>query len=72
MNPIPPPIVIELRGYSLSELARLYKVSDRTFKKWLLPFAAEVGPKQGRFFNVRQLQIILKRLGLPDQPPSLP
>lgn len=66
-----PSIVVELRGYPLTELSRLYKVSNRTFKKWVKPFEAEIGTKEGRFFNVRQVKIILARLGLPeDRPPA--
>ncbi len=58
---------VQLRAYSVSELAGLYDVCSRTFKKWLEPCEAEIGPKHGRFYTVRQVKIILEILGLPAE-----
>ncbi len=60
------PTTLQLRGYSLPELANLYQISSRTFKKWIKPFAAEIGKRQGRFYNVNQVKTILANLGFPE------
>jgi len=57
---------IQLRGYSLAELARLYQISEKSFRTWIKPFAAEIGERHGRYYNVNQVRIILQKLGFPD------
>lgn len=56
---------ITVRPYSYKELVVLYGVSQRTFKNWLEPFMAEIGEKRGRFFNVKQMEVIFRKLGYP-------
>lgn len=66
------PLFIQLRAYSVPELACLYQVCDRTFKKWVKPFADEIGPRAGRLYNVNQVKIIFSRLGMPETIPAEP
>lgn len=54
-----------VRPYSYGELVILYGVSQRTLKNWLMPFMKEIGEKRGRYFTVRQIEIIFVRLGFP-------
>lgn len=56
-----------MRAYSLPELARLYKISEKTFKKWIKPFKADIGQRQGRFYNIAQVKIIFSKLGAPEE-----
>ena len=56
---------IQLKAYSAGELAKLYGVNWRTFKKWLIPFEAEIGEKRGRFYTITQVKIIFDKLSLP-------
>jgi hypothetical protein len=58
---------VKLLPYSVVELATIYDVCDRTFKKWLKPFEQEIGVKQGRYFNISQVKIIIEKLGLPAE-----
>lgn len=58
---------VKLLPYSIAELASIYNVCVRTFKKWLKPFEQQVGKKEGRFFNISQVRIILDKLGLPAE-----
>ena len=58
---------IQLKPYSLVELARLYTVCDRTMKKWIKPFEQEVGEKNGRYYSISQVKIIFDKLGLPSE-----
>lgn len=56
---------IPLKPYSLAELSVFYNVCDRTMKKWLRPFQAEIGEKQGRYYTINQVKTIFGKLGLP-------
>ena len=59
---------IPVKHYTRKELAKIYGVCDRTFKKWLAPFDAEIGERNGRFYSVAQVRIIFQKLELPDDP----
>jgi len=61
-------IVNVVRPYTHKELAVLYGVSWPTLRKWMRPFANNIGKKSGHFYNTRQVEIIFKELGMP---PSL-
>jgi hypothetical protein len=43
----------------------VYEVDWRTLKKWLQPFEIEIGEKIGRFYSIRQVEIIFDKLGYP-------
>lgn len=58
---------IEVKPYSLTELARIYGVTNRTMKIWIKPFDAEVGEKIGRLYNAKQIKVIFEKLGLPGK-----
>lgn len=55
-----------IRAYSLKQIASLYCVSKQTFKLWLKPFEKEIGKRIGHFYSVKQIKIILEKLGTPD------
>jgi hypothetical protein len=42
-------------------------VDERTIKKWMKPFAEQIGKRQGRFYNVVQVKLIFEKLGLPHR-----
>jgi hypothetical protein len=56
---------IFVKPYSITELATLYGVSKKTFKKWLKPFENEIGERNGRYYTVRQVRVIFDRLDFP-------
>jgi len=56
----------QLKAYSLNELAQIYEVSTRTFSKWLQPFKQEIGERCGRYYTVKQVQVILDKIGIPQ------
>jgi hypothetical protein len=58
---------IQLKPYSIGELAKLYSVCDRTMKKWINPFEHTIGEKNGRYYSIRQVKIIFDKLGLPSE-----
>ena len=58
---------IKLLPYSAVELSSIYDVCDRTFKKWIKPFEREIGTKQGRYYTISQVRVIIEKLGLPAE-----
>jgi transcription initiation factor TFIIIB Brf1 subunit/transcription initiation factor TFIIB len=56
---------IEIRPYNLKELANIYQVSEKTFKRWLNLFSDDLGKRCGNYFSIPQVKIIFEKLGLP-------
>ena len=54
---------VEVKPYSIRELAAMYGISVNTFKKWIRPHKDDIGPKIGHFFNARQVQFIFDKFG---------
>lgn len=56
-----------IRPYTHKELSVFYGVSWKTLRTWLKPYATDIGPKSGHFYNYRQIEIIFERLGHPKR-----
>ncbi len=56
---------VEVKPYSIKELAGIYGVCSRTLKKWMLPFQEELGKPTGWFYTIPQVEIIFAKLSLP-------
>ena len=56
----------EIKPYSKKELAALYEVSPRCLTTMLEPFNSTIGNKNGRYFNVNQVEKIFFHLGFPS------
>ncbi|MEO5978874.1 MAG: hypothetical protein ABIS36_10950 [Chryseolinea sp.] len=56
---------IRIRPLTLSDLARLYKVSRPTMRRWIKECGQEIGKRIGYFFNHHQVSVIIKRRGDP-------
>jgi transposase-like protein len=54
-----------LRPYTIAQLADIYGVCKRTVRKWMKPFSKEIGPRQGHFYTVAQVKIIIDKIDLP-------
>ncbi|AXY73639.1 hypothetical protein D3H65_06435 [Paraflavitalea soli] len=59
------PTILEIKPYTHKELSDLYEVCKQTFTKWLRPFKAQIGERQGHFYSVGQVRIIFDCLGVP-------
>jgi len=57
--------IFRLKPYTVKELYYMYDTTGKTFRRWLRPFLAEIGTRNGRYYSVRQVRIILNRLGTP-------
>jgi transposase len=60
-----PSTTFKLRAYSPRQLSELYEVSTKTFRRWLQPIEAQIGERQGRYYNISQVKCILQHLGIP-------
>ena len=58
-------ILEEIKHCSIRDLAGIYGVCDKTLKRWIAPFTEEIGAKNGRYYSVAQVKIILEKLGMP-------
>jgi len=52
----------DIRPMTIQQLADRWGVSRRTVRRWLRPFADEIGPRQGNMFTPQQVKIILGHL----------
>ena len=62
---------MNVRPYCYKELMGLYGVSHRTLKTWIEPFVKDVGEKRGRYFTVKQIEVIFEKLGFPKNMPEV-
>jgi hypothetical protein len=53
------------KRYSTRELAELYEVDPKTFRKWIKPLLCDLGERVGRYYNIYQVGIIFLALGKP-------
>jgi hypothetical protein len=56
---------IEIKPYSITELAQIYQVSIHIIRKWLSPHSEAIGKKIGRMYTVHQVKIIFQKLDIP-------
>ncbi|MBI2968916.1 MAG: hypothetical protein HYY40_14035 [Bacteroidetes bacterium] len=56
---------LEVKPYTKKELAGLYGISPRSFCTWFKKIEHDVGKKQGKYFTVNQVRLIVEKLGLP-------
>lgn len=54
-----------IRPYSKKELSHLYNVSPKTLTRWLKPHLSQVGNREGRYYNMKQVHIIFELFGSP-------
>ena len=54
-----------VKAYNTTELAGHYRVSSKTFRRWLRRLNLNLGTRTGNFFSPRQVQIIIDHLGRP-------
>jgi transposase len=59
------PVLKYVKPYNMKELCKIYGVSDKTMRKWMEPFSEEIGKRQGNIYNVAQIEVIFKHLGVP-------
>jgi hypothetical protein len=56
---------LSIKPYMPGELAKYYQVSEKTFRCWLTAFKDKLGKRSGRYFNIKQVELIFQELGTP-------
>lgn len=56
-----------IRAYRMVDLAYYYEVDPDTVANWLAPFAAIIGEKRGQYYYPKQVETIIKSIGLPNK-----
>ena len=56
-----------IRPCDKKELSALLGVSRFTLNKWLEPLKEDIGKVKGRYFTPNQVELIIRRLGLPRE-----
>jgi hypothetical protein len=56
---------LEIKAYSIGELAARYSISNKTMNRWLKPHADLIGKREGRYYTALQVRHIFEKLGLP-------
>ncbi len=57
--------LFKVKPYSKREMAEIYGVSSKTFEKWINPFIDDIGKRNGRYYTVRQVTMIIEKLDFP-------
>lgn len=57
----------DIKPYNIKELANIYGMHPRTFSTWIKPIKSKLGEKKGRYFDVKQVEMILDHLGIPGK-----
>jgi hypothetical protein len=55
-----------IKPCTITELADMYGVSLKTFRKWLQPHEEAIGKRLGRYYTTLQVRIIFDKLGFPE------
>lgn len=63
---------VAVKPYSLKELAGMYEISEYIFKTWVKPIEPEIGNVLGQCYNIRQVELIFKNLGVPGLTMDVP
>ncbi|MBS1616247.1 MAG: hypothetical protein JST06_09045 [Bacteroidetes bacterium] len=58
-------ISFPLKAYTVRQLADLYGVTTKTFRRWIAPFNEAIGDRHGHFYNIIQVKCIVQNLGVP-------
>ena len=59
-------IKVALKPYTIKELAKIYGVCTKTFRRWINPIKKEIGERNGWFYSIAQVKIIFSELLLPS------
>lgn len=56
-----------IKPHTKKELAGRYEVKPKVISTWLKPYLQEIGPKHGRYYTMRQVEIIFRLIGTPPR-----
>ena len=56
---------VPLKAYSKKELMHLYHIPEKTFRRWMGGIKDITGARNGRYYTIRQVELIFEYLGAP-------
>jgi hypothetical protein len=59
------PRTIFIKPYTAKDMSALLHVTPRVFKRLIAPLEEELGIRRGRYFTVKQVELIVREIGLP-------
>ena len=59
---------MNIQAYTTKELSIIYRVSRKTFNKWVDKYRSEIGLRVGHYYTPNQVILIRKHIGTPPAP----
>lgn len=56
---------IMVQPYMQKDLSKIYGIGESTMKEWIKKIKPKVGQRYGRYYTVKQVEIIFKEFGVP-------
>ncbi|NCT73972.1 MAG: hypothetical protein GXC78_05535 [Chitinophagaceae bacterium] len=54
-----------VKPYRLLDLAQIFDVNYRTFKRWVSNIEKEMGKPDGKYYSIKQVEYMIAQFGLP-------
>lgn len=54
-----------IKPYRLIDLAQIFDVNYRTFKRWISNIEKEMGKADGKYYSIKQVEYMIAQFGLP-------
>jgi hypothetical protein len=58
-------IKLVIKPYTTKELAPLYNMCSRTFRRNIAGIKEQLGERKGHFYNIKQVELIIAHMGRP-------
>lgn len=56
-----------IKPYRVCDLANIFDVNPKTFRKWMLQYPEELERRTGKYFSVNQVRFCIEKFGLPGK-----
>ena len=56
-----------IKPYTLKELAAIYGMNRKTMSRWLKRHKDAIGEREGYYYSIIQVNVILDKLGTPGE-----
>jgi len=54
-----------IKPYRFKDLLSIYGVSKRVLKRWMEKYRDGLGEKEGDYYSIRQVELLVEKIGLP-------
>lgn len=56
-----------IKPYRLLDLAAIFDVNYKTFRRWMDKYPEELGDRDGKYYSIRQVNFCIEKFGLPSK-----